>query len=56
MKQYDVFTRAPFFEWMASMGSAGPSFEMPHNSIHNYAGCENGTLADVGWSAFDPLL
>lgn len=53
---YDVFARASTFEWMASMSSQGPSFEMPHNTIHNFAGCENGTLADVGWSAFDPIF
>ena len=41
---------------MASASSPGPSFEAPHNNIHNYAGCPNGTLADIGWSAFEPLL
>ncbi|KAJ9151009.1 Di-copper centre-containing protein [Coniochaeta hoffmannii] len=53
---YAVFAQSSKFEMMASASSPGPSFEAPHNNIHNYAGCPNGTLADIGWSAFEPLF
>ncbi|KAJ4352801.1 hypothetical protein N0V85_009633, partial [Neurospora sp. IMI 360204] len=31
-------------------------FEGPHNTVHNNAGCNSGTLANIDWSAFDPLF
>lgn len=54
--QYDTFTRSETFEMMAFIGGQGPSFENPHNGVHDLAGCSNGTLQDLNWSAFDPLL
>ncbi len=54
--QYDTFTRSETFEMMAFIGGQGPSFENPHNGVHDLAGCSNGTLEDLNWSAFDPLL
>ncbi|KAK3316253.1 hypothetical protein B0H66DRAFT_576217 [Apodospora peruviana] len=52
---YDVFTRSTSFDTMAYLGSGGPSFENPHNFVHNNAGC-GGTMGDIRWSAFDPLF
>lgn len=33
-----------------------PSFESPHNIIHVVTGCDNGTMLDLNWAAFDPLF
>lgn len=33
-----------------------PSFESPHNNVHNAVGCANGTMYDLNWSAFDPVF
>lgn len=33
-----------------------PSFESPHNTVHNAVGCPNGTMYDLNWSAFDPVF
>ncbi|KAH8887511.1 Di-copper centre-containing protein [Thozetella sp. PMI_491] len=41
---------------MAYMDSRGPSFENPHNGVHNWASFPNGTMTDVNWSVFDPLF
>lgn len=49
-QQYDLFVRPDPGQW----GAGG--FEGPHNTVHNNAGCWNGTMANVDWSAFDPLL
>ncbi|KAK0617312.1 hypothetical protein B0T14DRAFT_433917 [Immersiella caudata] len=38
---YDVFIRASKFEIMAYQHKGGPSFENPHNTVHNSAGCGN---------------
>lgn len=32
------------------------SFESPHNNVHNSVGCNNGTMYDLNWSAFDPAF
>ncbi|KAK4190860.1 putative tyrosinase [Podospora australis] len=47
---YDIFTRVTSFEEMRNM-----SFENPHNLVHLRAAC-NGTLADINWSAFEPIF
>ncbi|KAK1776245.1 hypothetical protein QBC45DRAFT_333352 [Copromyces sp. CBS 386.78] len=47
---YDLFVRPDRGGW----GATG--FEGPHNTVHNNAGCNTGTLADIDWSAFDPLF
>lgn len=41
------------FNTMASTGTAGTSFEDPHNDIHNsmYA-----IMSSLDYSAFDPIL
>lgn len=31
-----------------------PSFESPHNIVHNSVGCINGTMMDLNWAGFDP--
>lgn len=33
-----------------------PSFESPHNNVHNSVGCSDGTMYDLNWSAFDPIF
>jgi tyrosinase len=33
-----------------------PSFESPHNNVHNAVGCADGTMYDLNWSAFDPVF
>ncbi|CAP66750.1 uncharacterized protein PODANS_4_7510 [Podospora anserina S mat+] len=48
---YDVFTRVNTYDGMSSS-----SFENAHNLIHLRAGCNNGTMADINWSAFEPLF
>ncbi|KAH7635211.1 hypothetical protein B0T09DRAFT_253998 [Sordaria sp. MPI-SDFR-AT-0083] len=48
---YDLFVRPD-----ASGGWGAGGFENPHNTVHNNAGCSSGTLANVAWSAFDPLF
>ncbi|KAB5566591.1 hypothetical protein GE09DRAFT_740262 [Coniochaeta sp. 2T2.1] len=53
---YMAFTQAPRFEEMATAATPGSSFELPHNNVHNAAGCDNGTLRNIGWSAFEPLF
>ncbi|KAB5542858.1 hypothetical protein GE09DRAFT_1289513 [Coniochaeta sp. 2T2.1] len=53
---YMAFTQALRFEEMATAATPGSSFELPHNNVHNAAGCENGTLRNIGWSAFEPLF
>ncbi|KAK3401603.1 hypothetical protein B0T20DRAFT_118549 [Sordaria brevicollis] len=48
---YDLFVRPDPEQW----GAGG--FEGPHNIVHNYAGCKEGsTMANVDWSAFDPIF
>ncbi|KAK4453979.1 Di-copper centre-containing protein [Podospora aff. communis PSN243] len=54
-KQYDVFIRTTRFENMAYSHTGGPSFESPHNSVHNNAGCGK-TFAAIAWASFDPLF
>lgn len=33
-----------------------PSFESPHNIVHDVVGCGNGTMLDLNWAAFDPIF
>lgn len=33
-----------------------PSFESPHNIVHNVMGCRNGTMLDLNWASFDPAF
>lgn len=33
-----------------------PSFESPHNIVHNVVGCSNGTMLDLNWAAFEPAF
>lgn len=33
-----------------------PSFESPHNNVHDSVGCSGGTMRDLNWSAFDPIF
>lgn len=33
-----------------------PSFESPHNIVHDVVGCSNGTMLDLNWAAFDPIF
>ncbi|KAK3343064.1 hypothetical protein B0H65DRAFT_576876 [Neurospora tetraspora] len=47
---YDIFVRPDAGGWGAMW------FEGPHNTVHNNAGCNSGTLANIDWSAFDPLF
>ncbi|KAL0467683.1 hypothetical protein QR685DRAFT_366309 [Neurospora intermedia] len=47
---YDLFVRPDPRGW----GAGG--FEDPHNTVHNNAGCGNGTMANIAWSALDPLF
>ncbi|ORY62692.1 uncharacterized protein BCR38DRAFT_346826 [Pseudomassariella vexata] len=51
--QYRVFTSAKDFITMASTWSSGPSFENPHNIVHNDIG---PVMADLEYSAFDPIF
>lgn len=54
---YDTFVRSTNFQDMASMdGGGASSFEAPHNLVHDTAGCSNGSLGDLYFSAFDPVL
>jgi len=58
---YATFTRSSRFADMASTQSTGPSFESPHNTVHDYiAGgpipSKTGHMGPVTWSGFDPIL
>ncbi len=49
------------FESMSSTANPGPSFESPHNKIHDDVSCYfqpelTGHMGDVHWSGFDPIL
>jgi hypothetical protein len=47
--------RTKSFDGMASDGWGVSTFEKPHNLVHTQVAC-NGTLSDVNWAAFNPLL
>ena len=58
---YAVFTQSPNFVDMASTYAKGPSFENPHNIVHQDIGggplwSKTGHMKPVAWSAFDPIL
>lgn len=60
-EKYDVFTQAQSFEEMTTSSNSGPSFEDPHNSVHNEVACfgvnnRYGHMSQLAWSAFDPIL
>lgn len=55
-RQYEVFTTAETFQEMETDYYSKPSFESPHNNVHNAVGCPNGTMYDLNWSAFDPIF
>lgn len=44
------------FQDMDTASYGQPSFESPHNNVHDATGCPNGTMYDLHWSAFDPLF
>lgn len=54
--QYEVFTTSEAFQDMETDHYSKPSFESPHNNVHNAVGCANGTMYDLNWSAFDPVF
>lgn len=56
MQQYEVFTTVEAFQEMETDAYSHPSFESPHNNVHDSTGCANGTMYDLNWSAFDPLF
>ncbi len=46
---------------MATTASSGPSFEGPHNTVHDDASCiltagRTGHMGDINWAGFDPVL
>ncbi|KAK3311781.1 hypothetical protein B0H66DRAFT_609094 [Apodospora peruviana] len=58
---YSVFTKSPKFADMASTYARGPSFEQPHNLVHQDMGggplfSKVGHMQPVAWSAFDPIF
>lgn len=44
------------FQDMDTASYGQPSFDSPHNDVHDATGCPNGTMYDLHWSAFDPLF
>lgn len=54
--QYEVFTIVEAFQEMETDHYSKPSFESPHNNVHNSVGCSDGTMYDLNWSAFDPIF
>ncbi|KAG8157503.1 hypothetical protein KVR01_012545 [Diaporthe batatas] len=53
---YNTFTTVTSFENMETDRYTATSFESPHNNVHNSVGCNNGTMYDLNWSAFDPAF
>ncbi|POS71536.1 hypothetical protein DHEL01_v210068, partial [Diaporthe helianthi] len=53
---YNTFTTVTSFEDMETDRYTSTSFESPHNNVHNSVGCNNGTMYDLNWSAFDPAF
>ncbi|KAF2999136.1 hypothetical protein E8E14_005792 [Neopestalotiopsis sp. 37M] len=52
-KVYSVFAKTKDFDVMASTANPGPSFEDPHNDVHNAAGT---FMYNPLYSAFDPIF
>lgn len=44
------------FQDMETDRYSKPSFESPHNTVHDVVGCSNGTMLDLNWASFDPLF
>lgn len=44
------------FQEMETDRYSKPSFESPHNIVHDVVGCSNGTMYDLNWAGFDPLF
>lgn len=44
------------FQDMETDRYSKPSFESPHNIVHNVVGCSNGTMLDLNWAAFEPAF
>jgi hypothetical protein len=59
-----MFSQITVFEDMATVAWSGSSLEMPHNYVHDYVGGYfptpnggiDGTLTDLNWAGFDPVL
>ncbi|KAI0112490.1 Di-copper centre-containing protein [Nemania sp. FL0031] len=50
---YRTFSSAVTYDQMASMAGSGPSFESPHNTIHNFVG---GSFLSLDLTSFDALF
>ncbi|KAJ8124503.1 hypothetical protein O1611_g9137 [Lasiodiplodia mahajangana] len=50
---YRTFSSATTYDQMASMAGSGPSFESPHNAIHNSVG---GSFLSLDLTSFDALF
>lgn len=51
-----MFTTVEAFQDMETDRYSKPSFESPHNTVHDVVGCSNGTMYDLNWAGFDPIF